>query len=320
MGERWYPYPIIFGKIDPENWYPSIQLRQYQGEQVAYSSNNYNLFLDEGDFVDDTFTVSKFLLMHYQDDIMMPASIISCKECSSDSKVPCLLLMNPPAKYNNASGKDASYEERLKSRIVNEKQIDEAIISCSKIKWLTGLTETKYEMHFLMNYLRWALSCVLYYRVFSSNPAFKLIDEAIRDFSEATKLGAKEVGDEGWNFWIRTQFLHQLKIPMLIPQVLINHVSTQRLPPEHPDKLFFKENISRADFAMLNRRKKHIIEIDGLSHFKDEAAYVRNLLIDRSLKRNGWTVHRFGNLEIKEEASNIDFIIDELNVFDFPWL
>jgi hypothetical protein len=316
MSERWYPYPIIFGKISGDNWYPNIHLRQFNGEQVAYSSNNHNLFLNSVDFEDDTFTISRFLLLHHQDDIMIPAPIVHCIECSTNNKVPCLLFMNPAGISGSDIDIDASYEEKLKARIINEKQIDNAIMSCSKIKWLISLTETKCETDFLLNYFRWALLCVIFHPYFSSKTALELVDESIRDFSEAVGLGAQEIGDKNWNFWVRIQFLKKLTIPLPIPQILINHISTPKLPPGHPDKLFFKENMSRADFAMFNHGKKHIIEIDGLSHFKDEASYVRNLLIDRSLKRDGWIVHRFGNLEIKEGTSNIDFILNELNMFD----
>jgi hypothetical protein len=294
-------------------------MKQHRGEQIVYSVNNYNLFLDEWDFLENTFTISKFLLLidGHRDNILLPAPITHCRKCSEDNKVPCLLLMNSlrklPVKTN-----DYSYEERIKTLVITEEQLDNAICSCSKLNWLISQTDTKYEKWFVMNYLRWALSCVLFHPFFSTTTATEMVSNAIKDYGEATELGAKEVGDDKWNFWLRTQFLKKLVVPILIPQVVINHISAQKLPPGHPDRLFFKENASRVDFIMLREGNKHVIEIDGFSHFTDESAYVRNLVIGRSLRKDGWSVHRFGNLEVREKADNIDFILDEINIFDFP--
>jgi hypothetical protein len=317
MSERWYPYPVIFGKIASNSDYPILQLRQFNGEQIALSSNNFNLLMNEYDFEDNTYTISRFLTLVDRDEIMLPAPILHCRKCSETNNVPCLLIMNRNKTYDYSEIQNSTYETRLKALIINEKQIDLAMQSCSKLKWIIDLTETKHEKNFILNYFRWVFSCVLFHPYFSTETAFEMIGNAMRDSEEAAQYGSKEIGDKEWNFWVRTNFLRKLKMPMPLPQVLINLIPIYKLPVGHPDKLFYKENISRADFGMFIRKEKHIVEIDGPSHYKDELTYVRNLVVDRSLKRNDWKVHRFGNSEIIEGSSEIDFILDELSIFDY---
>jgi len=95
--------------------------------------------------------------------------------------------------------------------------------------------------------------------------------------------------------------------PALVPEVWLNAVGPDRTVE---DEKHLGENPQRVDFVMLANGKKCVIEIDGPSgHYADydeithtysvnESLYAKNLKIERSLRRQGWEIHRFANVEV----------------------
>lgn len=107
-------------------------------------------------------------------------------------------------------------------------------------------------------------------------------------------LGEEDIG------WKNSQ-LFQFIIP--IPQVWIQVIP----PPPHNmswhawNKLHAKQNQpQRVDFLFTYRGKRHIIEIDGETHYGTEIEYRNTLFHERWLKVSGFEVHRFTNEEIQE--------------------
>lgn len=109
----------------------------------------------------------------------------------------------------------------------------------------------------------------------------------------------------------RAKFDHMmwstLRYPALIPQVWLNwlHAASDE------DLKILDEYPSRVDFVAFWHGERHLIEIDGPSHYAtfdetnrtysvDERSYARNLKIARSLERDGWSLTRIARIEIKD--------------------
>lgn len=118
---------------------------------------------------------------------------------------------------------------------------------------------------------------------------------------------------EGWNDGIEwgprvsdVLVAKRLDFPALVPEVWLNYLGPDKTADE---ELHLAENPSRVDFVMIAEGQKCVIEIDGKSHYADynrdanrwvpdERLYTRNLKIERSLRRQGWQIFRFSDLEI----------------------
>jgi hypothetical protein len=75
-------------------------------------------------------------------------------------------------------------------------------------------------------------------------------------------------------------------------------------------------NPSRVDFLAFWRGERHVIEIDGPSHYAaydgnsykvDERAYARNLKIERTLRGDGWHLTRIARIEVRQAMAD-DFL------------
>ncbi|PZV10249.1 MAG: hypothetical protein DCF32_00055 [Leptolyngbya sp.] len=76
-------------------------------------------------------------------------------------------------------------------------------------------------------------------------------------------------------------------------------------PPPGTNWKEFEGNSSQAipqrvDFMLTYEGERHIIEMDGSTHYSSEAAYRKTLSDTRWLRRCGFKVHRFANREITE--------------------
>jgi hypothetical protein len=98
----------------------------------------------------------------------------------------------------------------------------------------------------------------------------------------------------------------RLGFPALLPEVWLNYLGPEKTAD---DELHLSENPSRVDFVLFAKGRKCVIEIDGKSHYADynretnrwtpdERLYTRNLKIERSLRRQGWEIYRFSDLEV----------------------
>jgi len=94
-----------------------------------------------------------------------------------------------------------------------------------------------------------------------------------------------------------------LRFVFPIPQTWV-----QVIPPPPPDVSWREWNNvhrernqpQRVDFLFVYRGKRHVVEIDGHTHYKTEAAYRRSLIQERWLKVSGYEVHRITNQEIND--------------------
>lgn len=114
-----------------------------------------------------------------------------------------------------------------------------------------------------------------------------------------------------------------LDFPALVPETWLNYLDP-RVKTE-ADSEHLQQNPSRVDFVMLADGRKHVVEIDGPSHYAEfdeanrcyevsEQRYTKNLWIERSLRRWGWEIHRFSNWEVLrcEEAGFAEKRIKEM--------
>jgi hypothetical protein len=108
-----------------------------------------------------------------------------------------------------------------------------------------------------------------------------------------------------------------LSFPALIPEVWLPAVGSDKTLE---DQEYVAERPQRVGFVLFSEGRKAVIEIDGPDHYSEwdaalgewigsEKTYTRNLKIERSLRRQGWAIHRFSRYEACK-----------VNVADFPKL
>jgi hypothetical protein len=99
-----------------------------------------------------------------------------------------------------------------------------------------------------------------------------------------------------------------VRYPALIPQVWLNWLHAA---PDHLIKTLEEGRASRVDFVAFANGRRHVVEIDGLSHYAhyheatrsyspDEKEYARNLKIERWLRSERWQMTRIGRYEVKQ--------------------
>jgi len=281
---------IIFGWRDPSR--KVHQLRK-KGD-LYYSESNYNLVVED----DHAATLGALIRAFYfgkpidepehplwlmEDDLLG-----SCDACWESANVPCTLLQRPAA----VAPPDGSSKE-VAEAIGWPYHSNERFYACPIIDRLLSMTETDAERRFYEMYFWHVIAALAGY----------LLEVAYRpDFSQGLrKAGWKsdiEIGGRGWAFAIYQNFLLNLDSPALIPQVLLNFVPIKDLPDDHPDKHFFESNEGRVDFFFLDGRGKHIVQIDGPYHHSSAADYTKVLRRDRTMRKQGYWVHRFSNMEV----------------------
>jgi hypothetical protein len=92
------------------------------------------------------------------------------------------------------------------------------------------------------------------------------------------------------------------RFPALIPQAWLNWMA-------HVDDPVLDRLPSRVDFMAFHRGVRHVIEIDGPSHYAnwdgqsakvDEREYARNLRLGRGLAKAGWQLTRIARVEVAD--------------------
>jgi hypothetical protein len=118
---------------------------------------------------------------------------------------------------------------------------------------------------------------------------------------EAERLSGREVYLEEADFDQQESKLCSFILP--IPQVWV------RVIPPAPSGVSWSNWVrrqheamqpQRVDFLLTYEGKRHIIELDGSSHYRTEADYRKTLTSTRWLRMCGYEVHRFTNQEILE--------------------
>jgi len=106
--------------------------------------------------------------------------------------------------------------------------------------------------------------------------------------------------------------------PALIPQAWVNWIHYE--PRDKERALRQKKEPFRVDFAMFRESRRIVIEVDGSSHFSEILdidpqsdrikfepsleKYTEHLKKDRWLRKQGWEVWRFSDLELLSRPSN----------------
>jgi hypothetical protein len=259
---------------------PELRLRSSGETQSYFCLNNHNLPLSPSDFNEGTFEAGMFLERLHQ-EFCRPG-------LGSDQPCPALVETWKIGTENKGL---ASVEMR-------------AIPSwelCAGIQTLLNVADTSEERAFLLAYLddKWS-------------DESKWRDGLVSDWN--ARWGQVE---NGWGKTIRrakfeSMLWATLRFPALIPQVWLNwlHAAPEAVIRD------LDRNPSRVDFVAFWRGTRHVIEIDGPSHYADwngsgykvdERAYARNLKIERSLRKQLWEVTRIGRIEVVDAVSTEDF-------------
>jgi len=283
---------IIFGSKDPSDSTPRLRKKG----DLYYSESNYNLMVED----DDAATLAGFIrALDFGKPIDEPEHPLwlmendfrwSCDGCWESANVPCLLLQRP-AVHPPPDGSPKEVAQALGWAF----RSNEPFYACPITDRLLRMTETGAERRFYEMYFWHMIAPV----------AGFLLEAAYRpDFSQGLrKAGRKrdvEIGGSGWRAALHEGLMRNLGSPALIPQVLLNFVSIKNLPDDHPDKHFFDSNEGRVDFFFLDGRGKHIVQIDGPYHHSSAAEYTKVLRRDRTMRKQGYWVHRFSNMEVMQ--------------------
>jgi hypothetical protein len=266
-----------------------IRFRWKAGKQEYFCLNNRTLHLQEGDFRSGTYETGQLLGP-------------MCREfCQPErqSNQPCPAFVNS-YKVGTENAGLATVE------LHQYPKWDE----CLGVLALLDLTETPEERFFLLNYL---------------DEKGGAESEWRRGLVESWNDGWSRV-KEGWGPSSRRGRFDQMlwwtfRFPALVPQVWLNWL--HMAAPE--DQRALEEHPSRVDFVAFHAGQRHIIEVDGPSHYAsyneetrkytvDERAYARTLKIWRSLRADGWQVTPIARIEIRD-VMNSDFA--EFEAFKF---
>jgi hypothetical protein len=274
--ELLYPPTIIYGREMPD-----IRLKQRGGSQIYFCRTNDNLHLGPGDFADGTFEMGT-LLGRLCREFCVPARERGQHE-------PCPAFAK--------SWKVGTENKGLAGVEMHPLPVWGA---CGGVRRLLEHAQTDEERFFLTAYL-----------------ADKYSDEATwRDGLVSKWNEWWHKVNEGWGANSRrarfdSLLWRTLRFPALIPQVWLNWLANA----SDAEMRLLEENPSRVDYLAFWRGTRHVIEIDGPSHYAhydghtykvDERAYARNLKIERSLRRDGWVVTRIARIEVRDAMEDDD--------------
>jgi hypothetical protein len=299
----------MWGSRDPVKKPPP---RLVVKEQLVYSETNYNVFLATdpqtgsiaaefplGDLVAALqMPLDQFKWPVYVRERMPPVGELGvmeiCDRCQLETRVPCQLFVRPqPRSWVT----DEAYPDAVRSLMRKPFQLEGAADGCGVFQGLVQMTETAQERRFYQLYFERAVREAFFLG------AHQLLSNAIAH----PPVGSGPVGGEAWNGGVGLNLTRLLKYPAFLPQVHLNFIRAADLPEDHPDRHFYDSNVGRVDFVFVAKGERHIIEIDGPTHHATEKGYTRNLRVERTLRHQGWHVHRFSNLEVKEAKDFQDF-------------
>ena len=298
--ERDYPYPIIFGVIDPKNPFPTLNIKTKGGETRVFSRTNYNLFLEPQDA--KHFTIPAFFRRLGREITNL------CEDCRKQFGWCRLIYETVAGEWWNIEKTGELPPDTSPEKYFRPYKFGLGWHNCKVYELLLNICGTNAERKFLEEYL------------FTVGVKLRLkgLEDPYLDKGETGPTGIRNLWDGTW--WM----LDNLRYPALIPQVWLNFIWDKSLGVFDPERGYLDENPSRVDFIMLTDQQKHVIEIDGHSHYAtlkegkytvNEEQYTKNLRIDRRLKWDGWIVHRFSRWEILN-AVNIDYFMAALGLWE----
>ena len=268
-----YPPTIIYGTAVPD-----IRLKQRAGTQIYFCRNNRNLHLTAEDFDEGTFSAGKVLGGLCQE---------KCAPLRQKAGIhePCPAWVEEWQVGTENKGL-ASVTMRSKPKWAE----------CSGAKVLLDSCQTKEERFFLEAYLDSQHGDEADWRNYVVRQWNAYWHRVPNGWNESSRRG--KFDSLMWS---------TLRFPALIPQVWLNWLANA----SDEDMKLLEENPSRVDFVALHSGQRHVIEIDGPSHYCDyeeqsgrysvnERAYARNLKIERSLRRDGWEITRIARVEVRD--------------------
>jgi hypothetical protein len=287
---------LMWGWLDPKKRPPPRLVVKRQG---TYSETNYNLLLDtdpERGFRPTDFELGQLVgalggpLPRGSGRLLEEGRFSPlCDRCRKERSSPCHLFVKP---WPGGWTREVPFPDGVRSLMQRQPG------RCLILAELAGMTETRWERRFYELYLAFAFQQ-------ARRHASEALQTAMADPSSAAL--PTDVGSEEWAQSLWRQLVATLTVPALLPQTVLNFVRTADLPSDHPDLHFFEGNVGRVDFAFVLKGKRHIVEIDEAIHRATERSYARNLRIDRTLRDQGWQVHRFTSLEVREAKDFEEF-------------
>ena len=266
------PDPVIYG---PD--FPRIRMVTRGGRQQFESPTNQNLFLDaDWDFDRrGTFTMGRFLR---QSD--------ACRECHAKRWCPLLI--------DGVFGDDSDGPTVVTGADLKSPPDWEA---CPTFGYLRGYVEWDAQRLFFEHYCK---------------EKVKSADLLARSLAQLAEESQGVVLSDHER--VVTDAL--LPFPALIPEVWLNVIGRDRTVE---DEAHLEHNPHRVDFVMFANGRKCVVEVDGPgghygrydkvldTYIADEELYTKNLRVERSLRRQGWSIYRFSNWEIKQAVENGTF-------------
>lgn len=267
------PQPIVYG---PD--FPQFKMLMRHGRQTFESRKNQNLFLTKDDFDErGTFTMAAFVRKFGSWRDALPL-IFTNAWLDDDGRFMDWELFTDEPRWE-----DSSAISTLLGYCDTEPQRQFFLQFC-KAQYSTGLGDAWDERHAAMRH--------------------ESEQRGARLMMEAELLG-------GWENVIEHFLLDELlDFPALIPEVWLNYVGYDKT---EQDEAHLSKNPQRVDFVMVGAGRKCVIEIDGPSHYADyidgsyvvsQVRYAKNLAIERSLRRQGWEIHRFANIEVEQAVAS----------------
>lgn len=304
--------PIILGTKMPQ-----IRFHGDDSDRLFYSLTNQNLFPTEKDFTSEGSLPAVFLFGRYiannpeEFPFFGPdlGQLPSCWRCVNGRQVcPMLVKEVHQRPYKTEMSEDTAITV-TKFELWEEPRLD----LCPCLSTLMEETQTEAEKRLFQLYYLWAICGgmiapapnndpgVAYYSDFEQRRYVEFIDEwEKRQLMLPDKLQRPEA--------VTSAIIKSILAPALLPQYWLRwqYDSTQKPTKES------LEMSSRADFVAFIDGERHVIEVDGPSHYArfdktantyhlDEEEYTRNLRMERNLAKNGWRVHRFSNWEVMND-------------------
>ncbi len=287
---------LMWGWLDPkEKPAPRLVVKR----QGTYSETNYNLLLDtdpEREFRPRSFQLGQLVTglasrLPYGPGRLLEEGRFStlCDRCRKECSSPCHLFVKP---WPRGWTREVPFPDGVRSLVQRQPG------RCLIFEELAGLTESRWERRFYELYFAFAFQQ-------ARSRASEALQTAMADPSLAGL--PTDVGSDEWAQSLWQHLLATLTVPALLPQTVLNFVRTTDLPSDHPDLNFFEGNVGRVDFAFVLKGERHIVEVDSAIHRATESSYTRTLRIDRTLRDQGWQVHRFSSLEVRQAKDFEEF-------------
>jgi hypothetical protein len=264
---------IFFGSNPPKHRFVTRN-----GEMAWYDVNNETLHLTPDDLTWGTYTVGG--LLH-----TMCARYCSPKRERHTQPCPAFV----------ASHHVGTTSQQLATVELRDLPAWE---ECEGVLRLLDACDTDYERAFLLAYINDGYSDELDWR-----------EGLVSSWNEHWS----QVGTGGFGRRVKFDAMiwRTLRYPALIPQVWLNWVSGA------PDQLHRRIDTSpsRVDFVAYHNHDRHIVEIDGPTHWAqhdgrgyvpDEKAYRRTLVLQRSLRKEGWCITPIARLEVQEAIEAVE--------------